>query len=254
MTQATEYRTALVTGASKGIGAEIARILVAGGLTVHGVARSAEGLGALRDELGNAFIPCPGDVTDPQAIADRLAGAEIDVLVNNAGALDSVRPLTEQSAEETARTVALNLTAPLQLMRLMLPGMVARGRGHVFNLTSTAARSVLPGTATYAAAKAGLSHACHVLRYDLSGSGVRITELAPARVETEFYLQAFGGDRDSLKEKMFRQQRALAPRDIAATLWAALCLPPHVDLSEVVITSTDQAAGGQIYAARRPGS
>lgn len=251
MTQANAYRTALVTGASRGIGAEISRRLVAGGLRVHGVARSAKALEALRDELGEAFVPCPGDVTDSEAIVGALGDAEIDVLVNNAGGLDSVRALTDQSAEETARTVALNLTAPLQLMRLLLPGMVARGRGHVFNLTSTAARSVLPGTATYAAAKAGLSHACHVLRYDLSGSGVRITEIAPARVETEFYLQAFGGNRDALKEKMYTEQRALAPRDIADTLWAALGLPPHVDLSEIVITSTDQAAGGQIYATRK---
>lgn len=254
MTAAPLYRTALVTGASRGIGAAIARKLVAGGLTVHGVARSAEGLETLARELGGAFIPCPADVTDTDAIMAGLGGAEIDVLVNNAGGLSSVRDLTEQTAEETARTVALNLTAPLQLMRALLPGMTARARGHVFNLTSTAGRSVLPRTATYAAAKAGLSQACHVLRYELAGSGVRVTELAPARVETDFYLESFAGDRATLKQKMYTEQRALAPADLAETLWAALSLPPHVDLSEIVVTSTDQAAGGQTYASVKPAS
>ncbi|PKP85798.1 MAG: short-chain dehydrogenase [Alphaproteobacteria bacterium HGW-Alphaproteobacteria-2] len=244
------YRSALVTGASRGIGAAVARRLLAGGLTVYGVARSAEALAGVAAELGERFIPCPADVRDTDAILAGLGGAEIDVLVNNAGGLASVRPLVEQTAEETAETIALNLTAPLQLMRRLLPGMVARRRGHVFNLTSTAGRSVLPGTTAYAAAKAGLSQACHVLRYDLAGAGVRITELAPARVETDFYLSAFAGDREALRQKLYTTQRALSPEDIAQTIWAALSLPPHADLSEIVITSTDQAAGGQMFAAR----
>jgi len=250
MTEDTGYRRALVTGASRGIGAAVARRLVAGGLIVHGVARSAEGLAGMAAELGERFLPCAADVRDTDAILAGLGSAAVDVLVNNAGGLASVRPLVEQTAAETAETVALNLTAPLQLMRALLPGMVARRRGHVFNLTSTAARSVLPGTTAYAAAKAGLAQASQVLRYDLAGSGVRITDLAPARVETEFYLAAFAGDRAALREKLFTAQRALAPGDVAETLWAALALPAHVDLSEIVITATHQAAGGQVFAPR----
>lgn len=244
------YCNALVTGASRGIGAAISRRLLAGGLTVFGVARSADALADMAAELGERFVPCPANVLDTDAILAHLGGAEIDVLVNNAGGLASVRPLVDQTGEETAETIALNLTAPLQLMRRLLPGMVARGRGHVFNLTSTAGRNVLPGTTTYAAAKAGLSQACRVLRYDLAGKGVRITELAPARVETDFYVTAFAGDRDAVHEKLFANQHALLPGDIAETIWAALSMPPHVDLSEIVITSTDQATGGQVFAPR----
>lgn len=251
MSMPNGYRNAVVTGASRGIGAAIARRLVAEGMTVHGVARSGDGLAALAQDVGPAFIPCVADVRDVEAIMARLDGMEIDVLVNNAGALSSVRPLVEQSAEETEAVIALNLTAPLQLMRRVLPGMIARQRGHVFNLTSTAGRAVLPGTTAYAAAKAGLSQACHVLRHDLAGAGVRLTEIAPARVETDFYLDSFGGDSAGLREKLFTTQRALTPEDVAATIWAALGLPAHADISEIVITSTDQAAGGQVFAQHR---
>jgi NADP-dependent 3-hydroxy acid dehydrogenase YdfG len=246
----TGYHTALVTGASRGIGLAVARRLIAGGMRVHGVGRSRVALETAAQDLGGGFVSCPADIRDTDAIVRHLGEIEIDVLVNNAGGLSSVRPLTEQTAEETEDTVALNLTAPLQLMRAILPGMIARRRGHVFNLTSTAAQGVLPGTTAYAAAKAGLAQACRVLRYDLAGTGVRITELAPARVETDFYLSAFAGDRATLREKLYTAQKALAPEDVAETIWAALAMPAHVDLSEIVVTSTDQAMGGQVFAPR----
>ena len=241
------YRTAVVTGASRGIGAAISRKLAEGGLTVHGVARSAEALAQLQREIGPAFVPVPGDVCDLPALLAALPTGDIDVLVNNAGAIDSVRPLTQQDAAETARTIALNLTAPIQLMQALLPGMIARGRGHVFNITSTAARGVLPGTVTYSACKAAITQAGHVLRYELAGTGVRLTDIAPARVKTDIYLESFGRDKAGLEEKLFAGYRVLTPQDVADALWAALSMPPHVDLSEVVITSTDQAAGGQRF-------
>jgi len=127
--------------------------------------------------------------------------------------------------------------------------MVARRRVHIFNLTSTTAGAVFPATTTYAAAKAGLSHAGRVLRYDLAGTGVRLTEIAPGRVETEFYLKAFGGNRDALRERMYAHQRPLRPADIAAVLVAALKLPEHVDVAELILSPTEQAAGGHTYPA-----
>ncbi|MCF3639268.1 SDR family oxidoreductase [Rhizobium sp. TRM95111] len=243
------YRTALVTGASKGIGAAIAEALVKEGLIVHALARDATALRALADRLGPRLRPLVADVRDHATIAETLATVEIDVLVNNAGGLVSVKPLYGQTAEETTDVVALNLTAPLQLIRLLLPGMIAQRRGHIFNLTSTAAAAVFPATTTYAAAKAGLSQAGRVLRYDLAGTGVRLTELAPGRVETEFYLKAFDGDRDALSERMYTHQRPLRPADIASVLVSALNLPEHVDIAELTLSPTEQAAGGQTYPA-----
>ncbi len=247
MNMPKDYKTALVTGASKGIGEAISRRLIDGGLTVYGVARSPEGLEKLAAEMDGKFIACPADVTNTDAIMETLGGNAIDVLVNNAGGISSVRPLADQTAEETAQAVALNLTAPLQLMRALLPGMIERRSGHIFNLASTAARSVFTGTTTYAACKAGLEHACRVLRYDIAGSGVRITDLAPGRVETEFYLESFAGDHEALKEKLYAKERALTAQDIAETLWMALCMPSHATLAEIVISPTDQAAGGQVF-------
>ncbi|MER8830326.1 SDR family oxidoreductase [Mesorhizobium sp. M0938] len=241
------YRTALVTGASKGIGAAIVESLIAEGLTVHALARSHDALRVLQQRLGPNVKPLVADVRDHEAIASALGAAEIDVLVNNAGGLATVRPLHGQSADETAEVVALNLTAPLQLIRLLLPGMIARKRGHIFNLTSTAASGVFPGTTTYGAAKAGLSQAGRILRFDLAGTGVRLTEIAPGRVETDFYLKAFDGDREGLRKRMYSEQRPLGPADIATVLVSALRLPDHVDIAELIVAPSEQASGGQIY-------
>ncbi|WP_412066888.1 SDR family oxidoreductase [Rhizobium sp. SYY.PMSO] len=242
-----DYRSALVTGGSKGIGAAISAALVAQGLTVYALGRDRAALDALAARLGPGLKPLVADVRDHAAIASRLGNAEIDVLVNNAGGLSTVRPLHEQTAAETEEVIALNLAAPLQLIRMLLPGMIARRRGHIFNLTSTAASAVFPGTTTYGAAKAGLSQAGRILRYDLAGSGVRMTEIAPGRVETEFYLKAFDGDAESLRERMYTHQRPLRPDDIASVLVSALQLPPHADIAELILSPSEQAAGGHVY-------
>lgn len=242
------YRTALVTGASRGIGAAICERLAALGLRVHGLARSEEALAEVRDRFG--VLPVVADVRDTAAILAAIGGTEIDVLVNNAGMVPTVRPLHEQEAEEITETIAINLTAPLQLMRALLPGMVARGRGHVVNITSTAGRGVLSGTSAYGGAKAGLAHACRSLRYDLAGRNVRVTDLAPGRVETEIYLTAFGGDRSRLHETMYGGVRALQPADIAEAVAAVLALPQHVDVTEIEISPTDQATGGHVFRSR----
>jgi 3-hydroxy acid dehydrogenase/malonic semialdehyde reductase len=247
MTNLLAYRTALVTGASRGIGAAICRRLTGLGLTVYGVARSREALAEVVDTLG--VVPVVADVRDAEAVVAGLGGAEIDVLVNNAGMVATVKPLYEQSAEEIAETIAVNLTAPMLLIRALLGGMVARKRGHVVNITTTAARGVLAGTSAYGGAKAGLAHACRSLRYDLAGSNVRVTDLAPGRVETEIYLRAFGGDRDRLNQTMYGSVRALQPADIAEAIAAVLTLPQHVDVTEIEISPTDQALGGHVFKA-----
>lgn len=239
------YRTALVTGASRGIGAAICRRLTELGMTVYGVARNIDTLTEVVDTLG--VVPVVADVRDTDAILAGLGGASIDVLVNNAGMVATVKPLYEQSAEEITETIAVNLTAPMLLMRALLGGMVTRRRGHVVNITTTAARGVLAGTSAYGGSKAGLAHACRSLRYDLAGSNVRVTDLAPGRVETEIYLRAFGGDRERLNDTMYGNVRALQPQDIADTIAAVLCLPQHVDVTEIEISPTDQAVGGHVF-------
>jgi len=245
MQSAFPYQTALVTGASRGIGAAICRKLATLGLTVYGVARSEDALATVVAEAG--VIPVVADVRDVAAIVAALDGAKIDILVNNAGMVASVKPLYEQTAEEISETIAVNFTAPMLLMQSLLGGMVERRRGHVINITTTAARGVFAGTSAYGGAKAGLAHAGRSLRYDLAGSNVRVTDLAPGRVETDIYLQAFAGDRARLHDSMYGAVRALKPQDIAETIAAVLALPEHVDLTEIEVSPTDQAVGGHVY-------
>ncbi|GGE05908.1 short-chain dehydrogenase [Aureimonas endophytica] len=239
---------ALVTGASKGIGAAICRRLRAEGYEVYGLARGRPALEALAEDCG--LRPLVADVRDHQAIGAALGDRGVDVLVNNAGLVTSLRPLQAQSAAEIEAMVTVNLLAPLLLLRLLLPGMVARGRGHVVNVTSTAAHHVFAATAAYGAAKAGLSRAGSVLRYDLAGTGVRLTEIAPGRVETDVYLQAFAGDGEALRRTLYADERPLQPADVAEAVALALALPDHVDVAMMELSPTDQATGGHVI--RRP--
>ena len=239
------YRTAMVTGASRGIGAAIVRRLRAWGMEVYALARDAVALQSLADETG--CVPLAVDVRETDRVLAGLDGVGIDVLVNNAGAVPTVTPLHLQSAEQVDAALDLNLRAPLQLMRALLPGMIERRLGHVINLGSTAGRAVFAGTGPYAAAKAGLSLATRVARYDLAGSNVRMTEIAPGRVETQVYLGAFAGDAARLHEAMYAHHRALQPEDVAETVVLALTLPARADVTLLEISPTDQAVGGHVY-------
>jgi NADP-dependent 3-hydroxy acid dehydrogenase YdfG len=240
--------SALVTGASRGVGAVLVRRLAELGLVVHAVARDAEALERLRAQTGCTVHAL--DLADPAAL-ERLGALDVEVLVNNAGLIAGLGRLDRIAAADLDRMIDLNLRVPLHLARLLLPGMVARGCGHIVNVGSLVASSVFPGTAPYAAAKAGLSMAGKVLRYDLAGTGVRVTEVAPGRIETDIYVAAMGGDREQVREKLFGRHVALKPEDVAEAVVAAVTAPAHVDLSYVEIVPTDQAPGGAVYAERR---
>ncbi|MDQ2068110.1 SDR family oxidoreductase [Xinfangfangia sp. CPCC 101601] len=237
------YRVALVTGASRGIGAAITQKLAAEGVHVLALARSESALAEVAKLPG--VEPIAADVTD-LATLKIFEGREIDILVNNAGGIGSLGALQDQTVEETAQVIALNLTAPLLMIQAALPGMVARKRGHILSLSSAVAKAVFPNTTTYAAAKAGLSRAHEVLRYDLAGTNVRFTEIVPGRVETDFYLEAFGQDSERLERTMFKAQRVLSPEDVAVAAISALKMPQHVDVSRIDLMPTDQAWGGSV--------
>ncbi len=173
----------LVTGASRGIGREIAIQCAAAGARVALVARNEQAIKELAVELGGTAHPC--DLADLDQVRDLLArveadGGPVDVLVNNAG-LDAVGGLEHASAEEIAELLHVNLHAPVELSRQVLPGMVARKAGHVVNVSSFASAAMFPGGTAYAASKGGLSSFTEVLRWELKGTGVDLTlvELGP---------------------------------------------------------------------------
>jgi 3-hydroxy acid dehydrogenase / malonic semialdehyde reductase len=231
--------TALVTGASSGIGRAIATRLAASGHHVLALARNGAALEDLARETGAE--PVVADLSDTASLGRALAGRRVDVLVNNAGMLSTKGPFQDMQPEAIAGHVSTNVTGPLHLTRLVLPGMVERRQGHVVFVTSIAARVPQPDLAVYAATKACLAHFSDSLRLDLLGTGIRVTDVAPGRVQTELY-------RDALDEPgrraLYEGFRSLAPGDVADAVLGVLALPPHVDVSRIEVNPTEQAAGG----------
>ncbi len=245
------YRTALVTGASRGIGAAVVERLRARGLEVIAVARSQGDLEALAARTG--CTPLALDVTDLHAARAAVAEREIDVLVNNAGIVAKVRPLHETELGDVDRMLALNLQAAIHLTHAVLPGMRARRRGHLVYLGSMAGRYVLPNLAVYGATKAAIHMFAKGLRHELAGTRVRVTEVAPGRVATDVYLETMAGDRARMTEALYRKVEALQPADVARAIEAALDMPEGADVAYVELFPTDSAPGGTVYAERTDG-
>jgi NAD(P)-dependent dehydrogenase (short-subunit alcohol dehydrogenase family) len=191
---------ALVTGGSSGIGAATARALTAAGARVLIAGRDPARLAAIAGQTGG--IALTGDLAAPDgpaylaAAAQRAAAtlplapgndaAGVDILVNNAG-LGWAGPIGDITAEKVAELVAVNLTAPIQLTRLLVPGMVARGRGRVVFVSSIAAATGVRGEAVYSATKAGLVMFADSLAYELDGQGVRVSVIVPGVIDTPFF-------------------------------------------------------------------
>ena len=181
----------LITGASRGLGAELARQFTTAGATVALVARSREPLEKLAADLGGLAYPC--DLSDAEAVNGLIARIEadgpVDVLVNNAG-FEQIMTFTDVPAEALAAQNYLNLTVPMELCRQAIPGMTARGRGHIVNMSSLAGLINAPGMAAYCTAKAGLSHFTAALRADLRRSPIGTTLVELGLVDTEMVAAA----------------------------------------------------------------
>ena len=230
---------ALVTGASSGIGASVVRSLVGAGFHVHAMARRADRLEALAAETG--CMPVVADVRDTAALESAVADLAPDVLVNNAGLGAGLTGLVRASAEDVATTIETNVTALLQLTRMILPGMIARGTGHVVNLGSVAGLYPI-NSAVYGGSKGAVHLISQNLRLELRGTGVRVTEINPGRVTTEFFDVAVPEPVEGIDKAPPIQ--ALTADDIAAAILYAVQAPAHVNVSMVEIQPTEQAFGG----------
>ncbi len=237
---------ALVTGASAGFGSAIARRLVADGLRVILAGRRADRLEALAAEIGDAALPVRLDVTDTEAVAALPAALpegwrEIDVLVNNAGLALGLDPAWKADLAHWDRMVATNVVGLMHVTRALLPGMVARDRGHVVNLGSIAGAYSYAGGHVYGASKAFVEQFSLNLRADLIGTNVRVTNIEPGLCGgTEFSEVRFGGDR-ARAASVYQGTMPIQPDDIAETVSWVIRLPAHVNINRIEMMPTCQA-------------
>ena len=227
-------RSALVTGASRGIGAAIARRLVQEGARVGLVARPSAALDTLAAELGSAATAIAVDVTAADAAASALhalraaIGSGPDILVNNAGAF-FVADVPSTTRASLQAMLELNLVAPFVFASAVVPGMRAAGQGHVVTIGSVADRAVFPGNAAYAASKHGLRALHEVLREELRGTGVRVTLVSPGSVDTDLWDPI---DPDN-QHGFTPRARMLAPAAVADAVIFALRAAPTVNVDEL---------------------
>ena len=238
----------LVTGASAGFGTAIARRAVQEGARVIATARRAERLQALAAELGaDKVLPLTMDVRDSAGVAAAIAGlpaewAEIDLLVNNAGLALGLEPAQRASLADWETMIDTNTKGLVAVTHAVLPGMVARNRGHVVNIGSTAGEWPYPGGNVYGATKAFVRQFSLNLRADLFGTAVRVTDVEPGLVGgTEFSNVRFGDDAKAAK--VYEGTEALTPEDIADTVWWVASRPARVNINTVQVMPVGQSFG-----------
>jgi len=232
-------RVAVITGASSGIGAATARNLAAQGFHVVAVARRADRIEALASEIGGTAIVA--DVTQDAAVETLASKLDrVDVLVNNAGGARGLAPVADADLEHWQWMWETNVLGTLRVTRALLPKLIDSGDGLIVTVTSVAALEVYDGGAGYTAAKHAQGALHRTLRGELLGKPVRLTEIAPGAVETEFSLVRFDGDQQRA-EAVYTGITPLVADDVAEVIGFVASRPSHVDLDLIVMKPRDQA-------------
>lgn len=244
----SDYKTALVTGASSGIGAATVRALAARGIQVHALARREERLQALAKETG--CTPLALDLRDPGAIHDRLSTLDADILVNNAGTVHGFDGLLNASPDDIDVTIGTNVQGLIHVLRATLPGMTRRGRGHIVNIGSVAGLYPI-NSVIYGASKGAVHLLNQNLRIELKGTGVRTTEICPGRVATEIFDVAIDDPEKAAKVKDTGIEE-LQPEDITDAILFALDAPWRMNVATIEIQPTEQTFGGAAFVASAP--
>jgi NADP-dependent 3-hydroxy acid dehydrogenase YdfG len=241
---ANRASTAVITGASSGIGAATALRLAEEGFSVVLGARRVDRLEEVAERCGGRALVL--DVTDPSSVA-RFADEvpEVNVLVNNAGGALGVDPVEELSEERSRIMWDTNVMGVVRMTKALLPKLEASGAGHVINMGSIAGFETYRGGGGYTAAKHAARAVTRTLRLELLGRPVRVTEIAPGLVETEFSLVRFGGDNERAA-KPYEGITPLTAEDIADCVAWAATRPPHVNIDEIVVRPTAQATATEV--------
>lgn len=240
-----EGRIALVTGATSGFGEAMTRRLVAGGAKVIATGRRADRLRALAADLGEQVLTRELDVRSAASIDALLPSlpaefAAIDVLYNNAGLALGLGKAHEANLDDWTTMIDTNVTGLVRITRAVLPGMVARNRGDVMNISSVAATYPYPGGNVYGATKAFVRQFSLNLRADLLGTKVRVTSIEPGMAETEFSVVRFKGD-EGAAGKVYQGVHAMSADDVALVCEQVLCLPAHINVNTLELMPVQQA-------------
>jgi 3-hydroxy acid dehydrogenase / malonic semialdehyde reductase len=237
-----------ITGATSGFGAAAARRYVAAGGKVVATGRREDRLEALRDELGaeNCHI-ITLDVRDRAALEAAIAAIPapfdaINIVLANAGLALGIGPAAEASLDDWQTMIDTNISGLVYTVRLLLPGLIARGGGHVVTLGSVAGEFAYPGGSVYAASKAFVKHFALAIRSDLQGKNVRVTDIEPGLTETEFSVVRFAGDTEKA-DNVYAGTKPMNAEDIAESIFWATSLPEHVNINKIQLMATTQAIG-----------
>lgn len=242
-------KTIFITGASSGFGAACARVLATAGNRLVLTARRVDPLLTLQEELAATadvhIIPL--DVRDREAVQGAVAGLPerfraIDILINNAGLALGLEPAHEVDLDDWDTMVDTNIKGVMYCTRFVLPGMVARNRGHIINISSTAGAWPYPGGNVYGGTKAFVTQFSRNLRCDLLGTQVRVSCIQPGMAETEFSKVRFKGD-DEKSANVYQGTEPLRAEDIAETVRWIISQPPHVNVNTLELMSIDQSWG-----------
>ena len=241
----------LITGASSGIGEGCARKFASEGARLILNARSVDKLEALAKDLKEKFgaqtYILPFDVRDRKAASEALASLPeewqaIDILINNAGLVIGVDKEHEGDLDEWDIVIDTNIKSLLAMTRMVVPGMVERGCGHIINIGSIAGDAAYPGGSVYCATKAAVKALSDGLRIDLVDTPLRVTNIKPGMVETNFSVIRFRGDKDKA-DNVYKGIRPLTGEDIAEVAYFAASAPEYMQVAEVLVMPTNQATG-----------
>ena len=252
----SQPKIAIVSGASSGIGAAAVAHLARAGFRVFGGARRLERVQEVTDPVGGVALAL--DVTDPESIdrfvagvLDHLETPAVHLLVNNAGGALGLDAVAEAQDERWRTMWETNVLGSMRMTRALLPALEASGDGHILSIGSIAGFETYPGGAGYTAAKHGQRALTRTLRLELIGRPIRITEIAPGLVDTEFSAVRFDGDQEKAA-KVYEGMTPLLAEDIAECIAWAATRPSHVNIDEMIVRPRDQAAATLVH--RRPTS
>lgn len=238
-------RVALVTGASSGIGAATVRSLAAAGFEVVAAARRLDRCEELAAEVGGRAMRL--DVTDPASVAEVAeALPELSVLINNAGGALGFEPVAEADEEKWREMYETNVMGVVRVTNALLPALERSGNGHIVVIGSVAGLEVYPGGGGYTAAKHAANAVTRTLRLELLGRPIRVSEVAPGMVRTEFSLVRFEGDEEKA-DAVYRGTTPLTGEDVADAVAYVVTRPPHVAVDYVSIKPTDQATARDVH-------